>query len=264
MRAGGKAMILRRLTANLRALNWTAIAIEFLIVVIGVFLGVQASNWNEARVEKAATKRMLAQLAPELRSQLEFYDSVGSYYQTTRRYADQAFAGWRRDPRVSDEQFVIAAYQASQITAIGINPDSWSLTFGGEQLRDIEDRRIRRNMELVLTADYSPVAYISMATQYREKVRHVIPIEVQDSIRRECGDRNVYGKEGAFVIVLPPTCSLNIDPKLASGTAAALRSRPDLVGELRWHLAATATTLFNAEVLAVPIRDLEREIAASQ
>ena len=224
----------------------------------------QASNWNEARVEKAATKRMLAQLAPELRSQLEFYDRVGSYYQTTRRYADQAFAGWRRDPRVSDEQFVIAAYQASQITAIGINPDSWSLTFGGEQLRDIEDRRIRRNMELVLTADYSPVAYISMATQYREKVRHVIPIEVQDSIRRECGDRNVYGKEGAFVIVLPPTCSLNIDPKLASGTAAALRSRPDLVGELRWHLAATATTLFNAEVLAVPIRDLEREIAASQ
>ena len=39
-------MILRRLTTNLRAQNWTAIAIDFLIVVLGVFLGIQASNWN--------------------------------------------------------------------------------------------------------------------------------------------------------------------------------------------------------------------------
>ena len=52
-------MILRRLTENLRAQNWTAITIEFAIVVIGVFVGTQVSNWNQARLEKQATTRML-------------------------------------------------------------------------------------------------------------------------------------------------------------------------------------------------------------
>jgi hypothetical protein len=256
-------MILRRLTANLRAQNWTAIAIDFVIVVLGVFLGIQASNWNQQRVERAATRQMLAQLVPELRSQLEFFDSAPPYFAASRVYADQAFAGWRHDPRVSDSQFVIAAYQASQITAISINADSWSLTFGGEQLRNIEDPKIRRNLELVMTSDYSPVGFAAVATAYREQVRHVIPIETQDRIRQQCGDRNVRGKEGAFNLVLSPNCSLKLDPVLAARTAARLRARADLVGELDWHLAAIATFLTNAQILATPIRQLEHGLSAS-
>jgi hypothetical protein len=256
-------MILRRLTANLRAQNWTAITIEFLIVVVGVFIGTQVSNWNESRKEKAETQRMLEQLVPELRSQLEFFDNAVSYFRTTRGYADRAFAGWRKESSITDEQFVIAAYQASQVTAIAINADSWSLTFGGEQLRNIEDPKDRRNLELVMTADYSPVSFENVATDYREQVRHVIPTHIQDDIRRECGDRNVLGKEGAYYIVLPATCSLKIEPALASATAAALRARPDLVGELHWHLAAVAVFLENAKILAVPIRELHRDLAKS-
>ena len=126
-------MILRRLSANLRAQNWTAIGIEFLIVVVGVFIGTQVANWNQARLEKEATKRMLVQLIPELRAELAFFKNVETYYATTRRYADLAMAGWKNGGGMSDSEFVIAAYQASQISGIGINPDSWSLTFGGEQ-----------------------------------------------------------------------------------------------------------------------------------
>ena len=62
-------MILRRLSANLRAQNWTAIAIEFVIVVVGVFIGTQVSNWNQGRLEKQATNRMLDQLRPEIQNQ---------------------------------------------------------------------------------------------------------------------------------------------------------------------------------------------------
>jgi len=256
-------MILRRLTENLRGQNWTAIAIEFLIVVTGVFIGTQVSNWNQVRLEKQATTRMLEQLQPELRSQLEFFDGVAIYFATSRRYADEAFGGWRNDPKVSDERFVIAAYQASQITGIAINPDSWALTFGGSQLRDIEDPKIRRNLQLALTADYGPVEFTAVATRYREQVRHVIPIAIQDRIRVECGDRNVPGKEGAILIVLPTTCATKIDPAVAHQIASALRARPDLVGELEWHLAAIATFMANVETLSMPMSELEKELAAS-
>jgi hypothetical protein len=256
-------MILRRLSANLRVQNWTAIFIELVIVIIGVFIGTQVANWSQARLEKQATQRMLTQLVPELRSQLEFFDNANAYYATTRRYADTAFAGWKGDPKISDEEFVIAAYQASQVNGLGINPDSWSLTFGGEQLRDIEDPKVRRNMELVLTSDYSTVSFNAVATAYREQVRHVIPIDVQDDIRQECGDRNFQGKEGAALAFLPASCALSIEPVTAAAAAAALRARKDLVGELHWHLAAVATYKTNLDLLMGPIRELHRELTAS-
>jgi hypothetical protein len=38
-------MILRRITANFRRQDWTAVVVELLIVVLGVFIGLQAQEW---------------------------------------------------------------------------------------------------------------------------------------------------------------------------------------------------------------------------
>jgi len=253
-------LILRRLTANLKAQNWTAIAIEFLIVVIGVFIGTQVSNWNQARVEKRETQRMIDQLVPEIASQINFFETARVYYRTTRHYADQAFAGWRRDPKISDEQFVIAAYQASQIYGIGTNAQNWALAFGGGQLRNIDNKKLRRNLALVVTADYDPVGFAAVSTDYREMVRHIIPIELQDRIRDECGDRNVFREGFASTISLPATCNIKLDPRQVAATAAKLRSRMDLVDELQWHLAAEATYLANVDGLEYQMLALKRSI----
>lgn len=45
-------MILRRLADALKAQDWTTILIEFVLLVSGVFLGIQAANWNEARQDR--------------------------------------------------------------------------------------------------------------------------------------------------------------------------------------------------------------------
>ena len=46
-------MILRRITGAFRRQDWFTVAIETLIVVLGVFLGLQVNNWNAARQERA-------------------------------------------------------------------------------------------------------------------------------------------------------------------------------------------------------------------
>ena len=253
-------MILRRLTENLRAQNWTAIAIEFVIVVLGVFIGTQVANWNQQRLAKIDTARMLEQLEPELQSQLEFFDSVRTYYATSRTFAEQAIAAWNGDRRISDGQFVIAAYQASQISGIGTNAENWALTFGGDQLRNIEDGKIRRNLELMLAADYTPVSLGAAASPYREQVRRVIPIDIQDQIRRACGDRNIRGKSSFVIVVLPKSCGLQIPAAEAAPIAAALRARPDLKQELNWHLASIAVFLANVDILEIPMQQLHRDL----
>jgi hypothetical protein len=45
-------MILRRVIKHFRNQEWTAIFLDFLIVVVGVFVGLQVSNWNTAQAAR--------------------------------------------------------------------------------------------------------------------------------------------------------------------------------------------------------------------
>lgn len=45
-------MILRRIVQHVKEQEWTAIAIDFLIVVIGVFVGIEVQQWNNERSER--------------------------------------------------------------------------------------------------------------------------------------------------------------------------------------------------------------------
>ena len=55
-------MILRRLVHNLKQQHWTGVGIELVIVVLGVFIGMQVSNWNEARRDRALERQYLERL----------------------------------------------------------------------------------------------------------------------------------------------------------------------------------------------------------
>ncbi|MEM6537224.1 MAG: hypothetical protein AAF668_05785 [Pseudomonadota bacterium] len=47
-------MILRRVIEHVRTQNWTAVLLDFLIVVLGVFLGIQVNGWDVARKDRLA------------------------------------------------------------------------------------------------------------------------------------------------------------------------------------------------------------------
>ena len=68
-------MILRRLTQSLKDQNWTAIWIEFILLVTGVFLGIQVSNWNQARADRAAYEAALGRLGAEIDTNLASLDT---------------------------------------------------------------------------------------------------------------------------------------------------------------------------------------------
>lgn len=249
-------MILRRLSANLRAQNWTAIIVEFVLVILGVFLAILAANWNLERLERKETGRLLSQLDSELIFFVAGMDSIKRYYQVSDRYADRALAGWRGDPSVSDNEFVIAAYQASQINGIGNNSLVWAQIFGADNLRNIDDPGLRRNLRQALTFDYGLVNLTAAMSTYREEVRKVIPDNLQADIRAKCGD--VSQPDGN--LVLPARCGLVLPAADAARTAKALRARTDLVSELNWHQAKIATQMQNIATLKLYCVRLTRRI----
>jgi hypothetical protein len=59
-------MILSRVIEHVKAQNWTVVAIDFLIVVVGILLAFQITEWNEARRERAFERDYLERIASEL------------------------------------------------------------------------------------------------------------------------------------------------------------------------------------------------------
>jgi hypothetical protein len=69
-------MISRHLAGRLKQQDWVAVGIEFVLVVVGVFLGIQVANWNGDRREKALESSYLARIAQDVRSDSSELDEI--------------------------------------------------------------------------------------------------------------------------------------------------------------------------------------------
>jgi type II secretory pathway pseudopilin PulG len=252
-------MIFKRAVAKLRAQDWTAISIELAIVILGVFIGTWVANWNQQRQAARETRQTLLQLKPELQQLEAFSKSAHIYYATTGRYADTALAGWHGDPAVSDAQFVIAAYQASQIYGFNNNGASWALVFGASDLRNIPDPDARQALTRLMTFDYSTINIGAVQTRYRDRVREVIPDSIQQTVRNSCGDI-IDAARGT--VELHPACPIAIDPALTAATAAELRRDPTLRRLLGQHRSVVSAFLANLELFDGQERILTQRIRA--
>jgi hypothetical protein len=63
-------MIIKRLVELIRQQHWTAVAIELMVVVVGVFIGLQVDNWNQSRHERVLEREYQTRMLADLRSTL--------------------------------------------------------------------------------------------------------------------------------------------------------------------------------------------------
>ena len=80
-------MLLRRLTKHVQDQNWFAVGIDFCIVVIGVFIGIQVANWNETRAEQARGESIKIRLAAEF---IDIEPQVARHVRNMTNYRDLA------------------------------------------------------------------------------------------------------------------------------------------------------------------------------
>jgi hypothetical protein len=64
-------MLLRRVIEHVRAQNWTAVGIDFVIVVVGILLALQISEWSQARQDRVRERAYLARMAAELQQSFQ-------------------------------------------------------------------------------------------------------------------------------------------------------------------------------------------------
>jgi hypothetical protein len=66
-------MILGRLAAGLKQRDWGTIVLEVLIVVVGIFIGLQVDDWNQARIGRADIAEYLERIQVDLKRDEAFF-----------------------------------------------------------------------------------------------------------------------------------------------------------------------------------------------
>lgn len=79
-------MIFQRLSRAVRRHDWSVVAIEILVVVVGIFLGLQADDWNEARKLRQQEVVYLGKIRDDLVAmRAELTDRIALFETSARR-----------------------------------------------------------------------------------------------------------------------------------------------------------------------------------
>ena len=74
-------MRISQITVHIAQQNWLALILDFIIVVAGVFLGIQLGNWNAARADDIAFTAALEQLHEEIEANRELVAAYSATYE---------------------------------------------------------------------------------------------------------------------------------------------------------------------------------------
>jgi hypothetical protein len=110
-------VILRRVIHHVQQQAWTAIAIDFVIVVIGVFVGIQVSNWNAQLIEQREARSAMLRLEEDLRISVNSTQRAINFMSENGRYSDLVFDRLRecKLPEADRDAFATGLYRLGKI-----------------------------------------------------------------------------------------------------------------------------------------------------
>jgi hypothetical protein len=249
-------VILRRLTDALRSQDWVTVSVELLIVVLGVFLGLQVNDWNESRIENRQSEEYTSRLVADLRIEAWNYDVMIGYLDEVRSNADRALAVLEGSAEASNEQLLVYAYRATQFSdSVRRRATFDELTSTGK-IGLIRDPFLRDLAASVYTRAFiDRVSEEGALAPYRIAFRKLLPVALQEALVQDCGDRFVaVGDYSAIQNQLDYACEPKLSTEQVDRAANLLRNDSEILPLLRLQAVnlRTHVTLFtfsNQDVL---------------
>jgi len=226
-------MILRRITQHVNEQNWFAVVLDFFIVVAGILIAFQITNWNEGRTEQQRGKDYAARLTDDLRGDLESRRDLLTYYDTVYASAERTrdlLIGSKPD----DLELVVSAYRATEYVYNPQTRRTWDEVVAAGDI-GLLPTSIDRALARYFSADVSFLSFDDLSqSAYRVRVRRLIPHNVQQAIRNGCSD---IKDPGGTIRELAVQCNLDVAETDLSQAGSALKRDPELLPDLRYHFS---------------------------
>jgi hypothetical protein len=253
-------MLLRRIREHVTAHNWFAVSVDLVIVVLGVFLGIQVSNWNTERVEHERGEIYRARIIRDLEVNQTDMQHRAAYYRQVREFGLQVLGDLDGSARLADEPFLIAAYQATQLHGRPMARSTYDEILDVGALATLGDVSQRDWISTYyLTVDASRDTF-SSTPPYREIVRRAIPYRVQERIRTACPETTPDSTSGVGYLTLTAQCTLGLNHGEMARAAARVRATPGLELDVTRLLADLDQKLIQTERMQRRAHDLAAEL----
>ena len=253
-------MVIRRIREHVASHNWFAVGIDLAIVVLGVIIATQVNNWNEARIDRDKGHAYRVRLVEELRTTEQGMRGLKLYYTDARVHALAALAVLRTPGSAVGEAFLVNSYQATQVLPRAARHATYDeiLQAGSVELIGSPEERARLanyywRMDGLVSLD-------SVSPPYRERLRSVIPYEIQQAIRAKCDEILTDIGNGLVTSRLPERCSSGLDPTLAAAAGAQVRSEPGLSKDLTRMIVALDSRILTFGKLETNAREVRQYI----
>jgi hypothetical protein len=243
-------MLLRRVIEQVRDQNWTAVGIDFVIVVIGVFVGIQVANWNSERETNQKAAIFTERLKADLREEAWGYQFLIEYSRDVLANAEIAVDALSSRTMLSNEALLVSAYRATQYKQRTRRRATYDELISTGTIGLIRDAGLRdTTMRLYNVPTIDNAVREGMQSRYREAFRMLIPNHVQRALSRDCGDRAIdIGDYQGIAGNLDYPCKLDLPQPEVDAAAEALRTDSTLVPLLRLRIADIGTRLHDLTV----------------
>jgi len=138
-------MFIRKITEHVKAQNWFAVILDFFIVVVGVFVGIQVDNWNQDRIDKNNESEYLVLIDGDLKRDVEVLELLRSNIQQhvdgaqlVRDSVYNSVAPTEAIEKAFTSLYQTYAYTPAQPTYLGLR--------NGAQLEILEDLGLRSSI----------------------------------------------------------------------------------------------------------------------
>jgi hypothetical protein len=238
-------MLLGRVIEHVREQNWTAVGIDFAIVVIGVFVGIQVSNWNEERETSRKGAIFSERLRADLREENWRYQFLNEYYRDVHAAAQKTADALSGKTALSSEEFLINAYRASQYKQGASRRATYDQLISTGNIGLIQDEDLLRTaVRAYSIATIDHLVREGVESRYRELFRMSIDSDVQRTLGKHCGDRYIEpGDFKGIAEVLDYPCTTGLPGTVIDAAAETLRADPRTLQFLRVRIADLETRL---------------------
>lgn len=231
-------MVIRRIREHAATHNWFAVGIDLAIVMLGVFLGIQASNWNESRIEAEEGRSYRTRLIAELDFNTRQHRQQSAYYRQVLGHGLAALASLQSEKIGDPSQFLIDTVQLTQVDTSPGKSFIYNEMLSSGRMNRLGDQAVQQ-----AASDY----YIQVSENdrallqnhpFRDIVRGIVPYSIQGEIQVNCGDRNVYHRNRIIGVRLPASCPVRLNPSLVVESARQVRNEPEIERDLVRYLGS--------------------------
>ena len=229
-------MIPRRIYEHVRNHNWFAVALDFVIVVVGVFIGMQVSNWNEERHEKHAARTYIERMREDIAASARSVENAVEYYRAVKTHALAALEGFEKPQEELGEQFLIDAYQASQGFYRPGERSTYDEILSAGAMNTIRNLEVRRRIVIHYNTVEATDASLRFRTPYSDNLRRYMPYAVQATAFERCRPATVVDARGFATVTMRENCDLGLPSETIAAGITAIRI-PELKLDLVRRLA---------------------------